>query len=669
MSCESVEEDYCSSWSEPDNPGVCRSLEEYQLNCQSMLMGISMPGESSASTPVQCEVVGEDNFASWSIPDEVDAYSPMEEPNVMYTASVEVEANAPEVQTSTEVPPPEAWSPEALGTAQRNDPNVGYVLALVEAGVNRPIWNEISHLPSETKTLISFWPRLAMKDGLLQRQFESVDKKSSHWQVVMPKKLREKFIELIHAGPLSGHFGQKKTMDAVQARAYWPSWAKNITEYLKRCRSCAQYHRGELPRQAELQTPVAGEVWERVSIDITGSHPKSCKGNVYILTIVDHFSKWGEAVAIPNHTAVTVAKVLMSQIFSRYGAPVEILSDRGPEFESELFLQLMKWMEIDKLRTTAYKPSTNGVVERFHRTLNSMLGKVTQENQRDWDERLPFVLAAYRATVHSSTGFTPNKVFLGRENRMPVDVVMGLPPEEVNGSQSIDEFVVRQQELAEDAFQLVRQHLGQNASRRKSTYDTRVRKTEYLVGDWVWYYYPRKFTQKSPKWQRNYTGPYKITRVIEPVNFVLQKIPRSAPFVVHMDKIKKCYTPPAKDWTLGPESGADQPDAAAAPADRSGVQPTQDQAMEVNGEVTPQDVQLVSRPLGGVMPIKKARKEARYRRVLDEVRGEESEVVSSPRARKRPCHLKDFVCRRMEVLSPIYEVPEECENLRESECL
>ena len=223
-----------------------------------------------------------------------------------------------------------------------------------------------------------------------------------------------------------------------------------------------------LPRQAELQTPVAGEVWERVSIDITGPHPKSSKGNVFILTIVDHFSKWGEAVAIPNHTAVTVAKVLMNQIFSRYGAPVEILSDRGPEFESELFLQLMKWMEIDKLRTTAYKPSTNGVVERFHRTLNSMLGKVTQENQRDWDERLPFVLAAYRASVHSSTGFTPNKVFLGRENRMPVDVVMGLPSEEVNGSQSIDEFVTRQQELAEDAFQLVRQHLGQNASRRKS---------------------------------------------------------------------------------------------------------------------------------------------------------------------------------------------------------
>ena len=63
--------------------------------------------------------------------------------------------------------------------------------------------------------------------------------------------------------------------------------------------------------------------------------------------------------------------------------PIEILADRGAEFESELFCQLLRWLEIDKLRTTAYKPSSNGVVERFHRTLNSMLGKVISDNQRD----------------------------------------------------------------------------------------------------------------------------------------------------------------------------------------------------------------------------------------------------------------------------------------------
>jgi len=137
--------------------------------------------------------------------------------------------------------------------------------------------------------------------------------------------------------------------------------------------------------------------------------------------------------------------------------PVQILSDRGPEFESELFAQLLKWLEIDKFRTTAYKPSTNGVVERFHRTLNSMLGKVVYESQRDWsqrdwDDRLLFVMAAYRASPHSSTGYSPNRLFLGRENRMPIDLLMGLPASQVNGNQSIHDFVANQQKLANKAY-------------------------------------------------------------------------------------------------------------------------------------------------------------------------------------------------------------------------
>ena len=208
----------------------------------------------------------------------------------------------------------------------------------------------------------------------------------------------------------------------------------------------------------------------------------------------------------------------------------------------------MSWLEIDKVRTTSYKPSTNGAVERFHRTLNAMLGKVISESQRDWDERVPFVMMAYRASVHSSTQFTPNKLFLGRENRMPIDLVMGLQTEEMNKSDSIDDFVQKQQEVAERAFQLARENLHENAKRRKTMYDIRVKKCGFAENDWVWYHYPRRYTRRSPKWQRNYTGPYRVVRVIPPVNYVLQKSPKSTPFVVHSDKIKKCHNPPASGW-------------------------------------------------------------------------------------------------------------------------
>jgi hypothetical protein len=263
---------------------------------------------------------------------------------------------------------------------------------------------------------------------------------------------------------------------------------------------------------------------------------------------VDHFTKWAEAFAITNHTASTVAKVLVAQIFSRYGTPKQILSDQGPEFESELFKELLRWMEIDKIRCSPYRPSTNAACERFHRTLNSMLAKVIKDSQRNWDEQLPMVMAAYRASPHSATGYSPNRLFLGRENRMPLDLIMGTPSEDAEQHVSTDEFVQQAKMDAETCYELARKELKVSAERRKKTYDIKVKKLEFIAGEWVWYWYPRRYTKRSPKWQKMYVGPYLIIRVIEPVNVVLQKSSQSKPIVVHVDKLKKCFGKTPNSW-------------------------------------------------------------------------------------------------------------------------
>jgi len=215
----------------------------------------------------------------------------------------------------------------------------------------------------------------------------------------------------------------------------------------------------------------------------------------------------------------------MTHVFSTFGAPQQLLTDRGSEFESELFRELMKWMEIDKLRTTPFHPACNVTVEHFHRTLNSMLAKTISETQRDWDERLPLVLAAYRDTVHESTGMSPNKLFLGRKVRMPIDLVMGLPLEEAVSDVSPDEYLSKLRQNAALAYQLARKQLYASAERRKKYYDAEVRPERFAVGDWVFYHYPRRYTSRSPKWQKAYTGPYLVTHLIEPVNCVFQKLP------------------------------------------------------------------------------------------------------------------------------------------------
>ena len=105
---------------------------------------------------------------------------------------------------------------------------------------------------------------------------------------------------------------------------------------------------------------------------------------------------------------------------------------------------------------------------------------------------------------------------------MPLDLVMGLPTEEKDDRESVDAFVLRQQELADTAFELAREQLQVAAERRKVAYDVRVKKQQLHVGDWVWNYYPRRYTGRSQKWQRSYIGPFLIVREIPPVNFVLQ---------------------------------------------------------------------------------------------------------------------------------------------------
>jgi hypothetical protein len=110
-----------------------------------------------------------------------------------------------------------------------------------------------------------------------------------------------------------------------------------------------------------------------------------------------------------------VVKQLVIQVFTRFGCPKQLLSDQGPDFDIVLIKELCKSLHIDKVRTSPYNASTKDAVERFHRTLNSMLGNVVAENQRDWDEWLHLVKAAYRASPHSATKLTHNRLILGRQ--------------------------------------------------------------------------------------------------------------------------------------------------------------------------------------------------------------------------------------------------------------
>jgi hypothetical protein len=144
---------------------------------------------------------------------------------------------------------------------------------------------------------------------------------------------------------------------------------------------------------------------------------------------------------------------------------------------------ICRLLQVDKLRTTSYKASTNAAVERFHKTLNGMLGRVIADDQRDWDVWLPYVVSAYRSSRHESTQYSPNFLTLGREVRAPVDLMFGTgDPATLPTAKNYDVYADEVARRFEVAYRLVRQQLGTTALRTKHYYDLRVRPATYNVG-------------------------------------------------------------------------------------------------------------------------------------------------------------------------------------------
>lgn len=151
---------------------------------------------------------------------------------------------------------------------------------------------------------------------------------------------------------------------------------------------------------------------ERIQIDILGPFTESVRGNSYIVTMIDQFTKWLECYAIPNQGAEQVAMSMVERSIARMGCSLQIHSDQGIHFMSDLFFKLCKILEISKTRTTPYQLCANGQIERYNRTILQVIRcylKIVRF-QRHWDRQ---TLTA--GAVNRHTGFTGNKMMLGRD--------------------------------------------------------------------------------------------------------------------------------------------------------------------------------------------------------------------------------------------------------------
>ena len=168
-----------------------------------------------------------------------------------------------------------------------------------------------------------------------------------------------------------------------------------------------------------------------------------------------------------------------------------------------------------------------------------MIKAFLQDDQQHWDLNIGCLTAAYRATPHESTGFTPNLLMLGREVRLPAEVMFGSDTNRSIAVSSYGEYADKLRSRLQEAHFLTRKHLGSVAERQKGAYDAKLCLQRYKPGDLVWYRTEMGQLRTTPKLRHAFEGPFVIVKKINDLDYVLQFRPQGPRKVVHHDRLKK----------------------------------------------------------------------------------------------------------------------------------
>ncbi|XP_040068602.2 uncharacterized protein LOC120841708 [Ixodes scapularis] len=354
-------------------------------------------------------------------------------------------------------------------------------------------------------------------------------------QLVLPKKFRRTVTGMAHDGIMSGHQGVSNTIALLSEEFFWPGVQSDIKRYVRSCDICQRtVPKGRVGKAPLGTMPTIVTPFQRVAIDIIGPiAPKSDSGNRYILTMVDVATRYPDAVALKTIGTPVVAEALVG-MFTRYGVPREVLSDRGSAFTSDLMKEVGRLLSVRRLLTTPYHPMSNGLVEKFNGTLKLMLRRMCQERPKDWDRYLPALLFAYREVPQSSLRFSPFELLYGRTVRGPLTILR-----EVWSNEALNEetktsysYVMELRDKLEETCKLAHQCLDEAKVKYKAYYDRKKVTREMKVGDKALILLPSDNNKLLMQWK----GPFIVTARRNEVDYELEIAGTRKAFHVNMLK-------------------------------------------------------------------------------------------------------------------------------------
>ena len=229
----------------------------------------------------------------------------------------------------------------------------------------------------------------------------------------IPTKFRRNIFNSLHS---LSHPSIRATQRLVKARYVWPNINSDVRKWAKSCRVCQQSKVQRHTKAPPATFILPDARFNQVHIDLVGPLPPS-HGFTYMLTCIDRFTRWPEVIPITDITAETVARAFIQGWISRFGTPSTVTTDRGRQFESSLWNNLMQLLGCKRIRTTSYHPVANGLIERFHRQLKTALK--THPQPANWTDSLPIVLLGIRTQLKDDLKCTTAELVYGTTLRLP----------------------------------------------------------------------------------------------------------------------------------------------------------------------------------------------------------------------------------------------------------
>ena len=214
-------------------------------------------------------------------------------------------------------------------------------------------------------------------------------------RLYIPESLQKEILVKIH----DGHQGVQRCRARAQTSVYWIGITEAIKEMVASCEHCQRYRKRQ-SSEPLLPTPLPERPWEKVAMDLY-----DYGGNVYLI-VVDYYSRFIEIAKLHStSTKATVSRI--KDMFARWGIPVTVVSDNGPQFASGEFAQFAQAYGFKHVTTSPHYPQANGTVERAVQTAKAIV--------RQDDPHMG--LMVYRSTACPSTGYSPAELIMGRRIR------------------------------------------------------------------------------------------------------------------------------------------------------------------------------------------------------------------------------------------------------------